>query len=206
MKNLLAISLLLMIAFTSCKDDEGEYGPIPFEPVDSQMEPYFFETGSYWLYEGSNGSSDSTYVHNWTRGTHFLRPTHPGQGSSGELEYFELQFGSTLNGNYTEDIFSDLISENLYFDGFLYFGSKRVGDSRGNASLAEVHESFIVGTHTFSNVTEMHVSQDGSIPMQMHLFYADSVGLVRKDIIIPNDTTVFVLTDYQVSLFDRPEN
>ncbi len=199
MKNLLII-LLCFVYLESCKKDREEsntnstytpYQESNHSKINPTLYPYLFNTGSYWIYKDSASLNlDSIALTGLLRTSVPVPPSNPNQTNLGDLEYFDVTyFSSNISSSYHEQLFSNTISRYLYYGGFVFISSKRINDHLYNAVIADVIDSINVENVVYRNVTKMKVSQDSYINGNFYFYYADSVGVIKKDSLV-NDTVV----------------
>jgi len=200
--------LLCFVCLDSCKKDIEESNTnssyIPYQgsnhsKINSSLYPYLFNTGSYWIYKDSASLNfDSIAL------TNFLRTAYPIPRQTGDVEYFDVTyFSSNISSSYHEQLFGNVISRSLYLGGFVFISNKRINDYVYNALIADVIDSINVENVVYRNVTKMKVSQDPYINGNFYFYYADSVGIIKKDSLV-NDIVVqtWNLIRKNTSLYD----
>ena len=204
LKNRTYFALICGFVFFACKKKEDAPKENHCYEVSKKLESYFFDIGSYWIYKNTKTEQiDSTYVLNWVKNKIIIGPGGPGEGSSGEQEFFELTFGSSMTPQFKEQLVFDFISKQTYYGGLLYVASRAVGDERNNAKILDIHDSLLIGNKMYTEVVEMKIVKDNYVPIEMNLFYKDSIGLLKKVLFEQNDTTTYELINHNVSFFQR---
>jgi hypothetical protein len=64
-----------------------------------------------------------------------------------------------------------------------------IGTSYNNAQVSDIIDTLIVEGNPYLNVVKMKVNEDNYIQGNFYFYYADSIGIVRKEILV-NDTVV----------------
>ena len=197
------VLILITISLFSCsKDANFDTTSHLVSSISSSLYPFLFKKGSYWVYENQNtGQLDSVVVNSVTKDTVSLSPLGPGQGARGEEEYYNINYWSSVNGSYDEQLVGYVISKGLVSGGYLYLSSHKIGDESLNAKLTAIYDTLTIEDNLYRNVVKMEDSKDLYLSTDMNLYYVDSVGLVKKEI-ISNDTIVetWNLIRYSVSL------
>jgi hypothetical protein len=75
-----------------------------------------------------------------------------------------------------------VISQGLYSGGFVLLSSKKIGDISQNAEILDVLDSLTIENRTYKTVVKMKVSQDEYIAQNYQLYYVDSIGVIKKEI------------------------
>jgi hypothetical protein len=112
-----------------------------------------------------------------TREEMFIIPKHPKE------ETFKLNYESTAFSNYTERFMGAIITRNFVNEGWVYASNLGVGESYGGLTFIGTLDTLIVNSHEFYNVSQFKVQQGSYFSDDMYLFYCDSVGVVRKEIL-----------------------
>jgi hypothetical protein len=152
--------------------------------ISESLHPFLFDTGSYWIYNKSNTSiTDSTVVKSITKNTFIVGPMGPGQGDQGDEEYYNIQYMSfPANNVYNEQLLGYVISRGLFSGGFVLLSSKKIGDKSQNAEILDVLDSLTIENKTYFTVVKMKVSQDEYVDQNYLLYYVDSIGVIKKEI------------------------
>ena len=152
--------------------------------ISESLHPFLFDTGSYWIYKRSNSSiPDSTVVKSISKNTFIVGPMGPGQGDQGDEEYYNIHYLSfPANNVYDEQLLGYVISRGLYYGGCVLLSSKKVGDKGLNAEILEVLDSLTVENKIYKTVVKMKVNQDKYIDQNYQLYYVDSIGVIKKEI------------------------
>jgi hypothetical protein len=185
--------LIVFIVFAvSCEKEKEEPTRIYSNyKISSSLYPYLFNENSYWIYKDTTtGNLDSVVLKQIGRSSYSIPPTSPGQGSQGSLEYFNFTYTSSYNGNtYDEQLFSSVISRSFIDGGFLFLSDRVIGDSLMNIKILDVIDSLSIENNTYFNVTKMRIKNDYYINGNYNYFYADSIGVIRKETLV-NDSIV----------------
>lgn len=184
MKTRLLIMLLFsLIMLTGC-NKESEYKDYFHHKISQSLNPFLFDTGSYWVYKKSNSDiPDSTVVKSITKNTFIVGPMGPGQGDQGDEEYYNIQYKSfPANNVYDEQLLGYVISRGLYHGGCVLLSSKKIGDKGLNAEILDVLDSLTIENKTYKTVVKMKVNQDQYIDQNYQLYYVDSIGVIKKEI------------------------
>jgi hypothetical protein len=175
------IFLFLAISFLGCTKEEGKK-IIPTYSISKSLYPYLFSQGSFWVYMKTN-SNDLDYISviSISRDYFYVPPSTPGQGIRAYEEFYTIRYSSSLTGFYDEQLFGYVISRGLYNGGFVFLSGKTIGDKRMNAELTDVIDTLTVEHKMYKQVTKMKIKSDQYIVGNFNLYYADSVGIVRKE-------------------------
>jgi hypothetical protein len=200
---LLIVSMFLLSMLFSCEDEETTSKKPDFYKVDSSLNSMFFDEGSYWVYENSDKSkTDSVIIKDIIKDTLEIGSSMPGQGVTGYAEYYSVEYLSSQFGKYYEQLVGYLISQGFIYGGYLYLSSHEKGDSSWNAKISEIYDTLIVGENIYLKVVKMEIQADGYVPTDMNLYYLDSVGIVKKEIVSDNKITeTWNLIRYNTKLF-----
>jgi len=200
MKKILLI--LIIISFFSCSKDEEKETPQPVGTISSSLHPFLFKKGSYWIFKNQNtGQLDSVVVNSISKNIFTVGPSHPGQGSQGQEEYYNINYLSTINGSYDEQLIGYVISKGLFSGGYVYLSNHKIGEESLNAKLTNIYDSLSIESNLYQNVVKMENSKDSYLTSDLNLYYVDSIGLVKKEI-ISNDSIIdtWNLLRYSVNL------
>ena len=173
----------LLLLFSACnKEDETTLNAI-HRKISPDLQKYLFDSGSYWIYKDSSTTSiDSTVVTSISKDIFLLMPTAPGQGVSGDEEYFTINYTSfPSNTNYSEEIVGSIISRGHAQGGVTYISSNNVGETIYNAQIEDVIDSLIVEGHPYHHVVKMRIQSDNFISANYNFYYVDSIGIIRKE-------------------------
>ena len=129
-------------------------------------------------------------------------------------EYYRIKYHSSVrikhpdsvnNLTYDDYLYGYVISRGLNNGGFLLLSSKKKGDKSKNAEITDVMEEMKMEDRTYKQVVKMKVLKDDYISDNYFLYYADQVGIIRKEKIV-NDTIreTWNLIHYKVNLL-KPE-
>ena len=189
---------------TSCKKEEEKPREYSHDKIGMGLYPFLFDVGSYWVYKDTiTNETDSTVVISINRSTFINPPSYPGQGSQGDVEYFNIKYFSLPSSNYFEEqLFGSFITRALTSGGCTYISGKDKGSSISNAEVSDVFDSLNIEGDVFLDVVKMKVNKDSYIDNNYNLYYVDSIGVVKKELTI-NDTIVktWNLIRYNTVLF-----
>jgi hypothetical protein len=184
--------LLIMLGFGACDiEDDSTYDDTYYSAynytyykIDENLYPLLFDTGSYWIYENINNLLiDSIIIVGFEIDTFYIGPGGSGQGPIGEEQYFNLTYKSDVSGIYEEQLIAYFISRGLVYGGCVYISSQSIGDTWSNAQISAIFDSLIINNRTYRNVVKMKLVQDKYLDTDMNLYYSDSIGIVKKEII-----------------------
>ncbi len=190
--------LILIIFFYSCKKDKVQPAPASessVSPISSTLYPLLFDASSYWIF--SNGSiSDTVSLTSIAREEMFVIPKQP------KDETFILNYESTEFNNYSERFLGAIITRNWVNEGWVYASNLGVGESYGGLTLIGTLDTLIVGSHEFYNVSQFKVQQGSYFSDDMHLFYCDSIGVIRKEILSGSSVVeTWNLIEYNILMY-----
>ena len=199
------ITLIVFVvsSFACTKQEDPPSNPPVRVPISAALQNLIFEEGSFWVYKRLTDSSiDSVEVRG--TGLQWLYISGgPGSGVQTILQELSMTYYSTKFKYYTEYAAYHILTEGKMSGGIKFIGGMNVGDSLLNASLTEIHDTLIINGEAYTNVIEMHVGKDEYIDDDMNLYYADSIGVIRKEI---KDSTSVVetwnLIRYKVTVYD----
>lgn len=173
-------SLFILILFVySCKKDKVEPDPVSqsgVNSISSTLHTLLFDTGSYWIY--SNGStSDTVNLNSVYREELIVVPESP------KDETFILNFESTEFNNYSERFMGAIITRDWVDEGWVYASNLELGESYGGLTYVAELDTLLVENLEFYNVSQFRVEQGNYFSNDMYLFYSDSVGVIRKEVL-----------------------
>lgn len=160
--------------------------------IDRTLHPYLFDKGTHWIYEKVNTNptnttppiQDSVSVESITKDTLFP------EGDARSYEYYTIKYFSSLHDSVPdEQLMGYVISRGLNKGGFVLLSSKKPTDKSKNAELIGVSEEMKVGNATFKQVVKMKVLKDQFISDDYFLYYADRVGVIRKEKLLKDSIT-----------------
>ena len=200
MKNYCVFFLVVSI-FISCSE-ENESGGITYYKINESLFPFLFDQGSYWIYQNTNDNSiiDSVVLISLLEEeeTQMI-----GKGYLSKDQVFHLTYQSSKNGTFSEYLIGYVIAKESVNAGFIYLSSRKIGDSSRNASIKNIHGELQINGMAFKDVVEMDIEKAEYISDEMNLFYADSVGLVKKQIKNGNNITEdWELLRYEVHFYE----
>lgn len=189
---------ILILFFYSCKKDNTEPDPEPqpaVSPISSTLYPLLFDTGSYWIY--SNGSSsDTVSLNSVAREEMTVIPKSPKE------ETFILNFESTEFNNYSERFVGAIITRNWIDEGWVYASNLVAGESCGGLTQVAKLDTLLVENQQFYNVSQFRVEQGNYFSNDMYLFYSDSAGVIRKEVLSGGSIIeTWNLTEYNTVMY-----
>ena len=118
----------------SCqKHDDNNNSSYHYSKVNKSLYPMLFDKGSYWVFEEQNDNTlDSIEIIDLAIDTILIGPSGPGQGYTGEAQYYNLTYFSTIYGEYQEQLVGIVISRGCINGGYLYVSSFKIGDESNN--------------------------------------------------------------------------
>jgi hypothetical protein len=190
MKSKLTIIILLILTVISCKEELETNNNLG--RISQSLYPFLFDNGSYWIYRDSaTNIVDSIILTSISRDTLNIPPSVPHQSSTNSEEFFGLNYYSILSGSYQEQLIGYVISKGYYKGGFLLLSSKRPRDKSENAEIVNVFDTLTIAGNLFKEVVKMKITKDEYVNANYNLYYVDSIGVIRKEI-INNDSQIQV--------------
>lgn len=184
MRILLTI-LSIAFLFSSCKK-EDEKPAFTHGKLHSNLYPFLFDTGSYWVYKDTvTNMEDSMIVQSITKEIYNYPHGGPGEGSPGDEEYFEI-------------IYKTFPSEYLSYDELArvaigttrphdygptkYVSGKEVGLTYGGATVEAVIDSMSVEGQMYHEVIRVKCLLHASSVLDYHkFFYVDHIGVIKRE-------------------------
>jgi hypothetical protein len=189
---------ILILFFYSCKKDKVDPAPEPqptVSPISSTLHPLLFDTGSYWIY--SNGSSsDTVSLTSVAREEMIVTP------KTQKDETFILNFESTEFNNYSERFMGAITTRNGIDEGWVYATNLGEGESYGGLTHVARLDTLLVENQEFYNVSQFRVEQGNYFSNDMYLFYSDSTGVIRKEVLSGGSVIeTWNLTEYNTVMY-----
>ena len=184
------LKIILLVAgfffLNSCKEEEAK--DLYHYKINSCLYPMLFNNGSYWIYMDSvSGISDSIFVTGFSRNIYPTSPTWTGQETTSDEEQFSISYKSFNSGETDNEVLYGMVISKEHRGGnVIYIGSRTPGDSVYNAVITGIADSIIVEGHAYYNVTIVHSLQDEYLDEDCNFYYADSIGVIRKEILVNN--------------------
>jgi len=184
--HLLVTTLILCLLLGGCKKEDEYTKERPNNSVflNSCLDNYQFDEGSYWVYKESSGLAwDSTYVTRWN--------------FSEMLDYFgtresvSISYESTRREPYGEIYFGGAITTNRHPPWVIESEAKFV-------CSAELIDSLSVGNSTYYGVLK-GIENDTT-----QLYYKEGIGVIKIVEYFPTDTFTYDLIKHQVQLAEVP--
>ena len=180
--------IVLLIFLNACSKEKEQDSAVHESKISASLYPFLFKKDSYWIYENqSSRQLDSVVVMSLCRDKFTNGPTSPGQGPNGQTEFFNINYESSVFGNYDEQLVGYIISKGSIYGGYIYLSSYKLGDETKNAKLTNIYDSLSVNGILYSRVVKMENSKDQFLPTDMNLYYVDSIGVIKKELLV-NDT------------------
>ena len=193
--------LFFSISFSCNKEEEITGGNYHYK-ISEPLYPMLFDKESYWIYKNINSKIiDSISLSEIIMDT--IGPFNTGKGFTSTYQVFDLKYLSRIFGEYSEQYVGYIISRGSIYGGYIYLSSFRIGDASKNASITAIHDSLIINEIIYRNVVEMNIKKDLYIENDMHLFYVDSIGLIKKEIKEVNNTqTTWEIVNYNIKYLE----
>lgn len=196
-KILIIFSFLVFVS--SCKKEDNSVGGNNHYDINENLYPLLFTPGSYWIYENQDMSVDSVILKSSEVDT--AGPFNIGKGFTSTYEAYNLEYESSVYGEYQEQFVGYVISKGSVDGGYIYLSSFDVGETNDNATIVSIHNNMEIKGTTYNQVVEMGINIDDYISSKMSLFYVDSVGIVKKIIIEnANDSITWQLIKHKTTL------
>jgi hypothetical protein len=132
-KRLIQIKLLVLlcaeIGIIGCKKDSSiQNNTVAPEhiKISQSLYPFLFDVSSYWIYKDTiTNNLDSVTLNSDTKKIEIISPSGPGQGSRGDIEYFDINYFSSFTNKNYHRCPTKLINKLLYssFRGLLRLNS-----------------------------------------------------------------------------------
>jgi len=172
--------LILFLSVLGCRKEEEK--TINKYRISKSLYPFLFDKGSYWVYKNTNsGILENLAVQSITKDIFAVLPNHPGQGIQSYNEYYTTKYSSSLTDSYEEQFLGYVISRGFYHGGFVFLSSKTIGDKSLNAEITDLLDTLTIENRTFKQVVKMKIIGDQYISDDFNLYYADSVGVIKKE-------------------------
>lgn len=195
------LAIALAFAMAGCEKDDEKNELVKIDPA---LKSFLFDKGSYWVYtmypikadtiviqkdsisapkdsivfvnDTVNVLRDSVSVESITKDT-----IHP-LGISRSYEIYDIKYFSRLNDStYNEQLIGYVITKGQLDGGFVLLSSKKTQDKSLNAEIVNVMEEMKVENVTYKQVVKMKVLKDKFISDSYFLYYADRIGVIRKE-------------------------
>ena len=175
-KNWLIPLIAILFVVTNCKkEEEFEYKVFDVNP---KLYPFLFDTCSSWVYNNPvTNEIDNVTIVNMSIGTY-----PPGYSSDSYMLVYSFSCLSTYQGESYYHACQNIISKNIHISGLLFIASGVIGDKRENARIDTIYDLFDVNGVSYKDVVKMDIEEDWWIENEMNLYWADSVGIVKKEI------------------------
>jgi hypothetical protein len=203
MKRLLA-TIICILVFQGCnKEEEKTAHPIPQQYIDW----FYFNSGSYWIYEKNDLSAPDTLAVDTTIFLIVNNPVPPYEYEEYmRISYKPNPFGfsfdhlsalSAISRNFTDstqypiyDIYysepgKDLIMKDSY------------GNVVGTSKLENIYENYTIGTNSFDSVMVVLISDLVNTKL-VRYYLAKGVGTAQIESIENFDTTLWILDEWEV--------
>ena len=192
--------ILISLLFNSCNKGGSEGGNHLYL-LDEKLNPLLFNVGSEWVYQNETDNNLDTVIVN-EASFDTTEAYNVGGGFTATDLLYTINYSSNLNGLFTEIYRGYLIYRGIFNDkAIVYLSSFRVGDSSYNAKIVAIYDTLLINNKSFKNVVKMRVNKADYLESDLILYYADSVGVIRKEIIKNNQISeTWSLLNYNVSL------
>ena len=97
-----------------------------------------------------------------------------------QLRFYYVQYGSTLQGDWAESVFTACTYRGWRNDGVVFIHSNQVGDSCDNAKVVEAKRVKGIEFDIYDRVTVVEVVPFKTVREHQLLYYAEDVGIIRK--------------------------
>lgn len=191
MKTTIYITTILLIGFTTITcNKENSTNETKYTYLSQSIEPYKFETGTYWIFKNdSTNTIDSLVVIN-TENDFFWSPP-PVHGQSGtKSEYFKMNIESSL----TSDLYNDYLTSNyIKRNGGgeygqngqpIFIADSDIGTEFNGMEIIGKYQTLIINNHTFSDVVKSKITESQQYESifinDTYLYYSNDIGLIKK--------------------------
>jgi hypothetical protein len=176
------VSVILLFLAYSCNKNEPITGGHNHYDIDESLQPMLFNKGSQWIYVcKETGDIDTVRLVKIDLDT--LGPYGVENGFTAAQQVYYLRYLSSLSGAFTHELVSHIITLGTVRGGYIYLAGKSTGEESMNALVADIHDTLMVGDQKYRDVVEMKISTDSYVKKNMILYYADSVGLIKQEIL-----------------------
>jgi hypothetical protein len=193
----IAVSFAWLIMMLSCNESEPIYGGHNHYDISESLQPLLFSPGSRWVYQcEETGEIDTVYLAQIDMDT--LGPYAEENNYTASQQVYYLRFQSSLFGAFTEEYVGYVITLGTVRGGYIYLAGKSPGETTMNATVAAIHDSLTVKEQVYHHVVEMSIKTDAYIKRKMNLYFADSVGMIKQEIVknhIINETWVLIASE-----------
>ena len=177
---IILVYIFPLLSFWGCKKEEIKGGSHLYK-LDENLYPMLFDKDSYWIYKNMDTNIiDSISLTEVTIDT--TEYINIGHGFTERFQTFNLRYRSSITGEYSELYLGWTIRSESEDGGYIYLSSFHIGDSLRNARISNIYDSILVGEKIYYDVVEMNIKKDKYIDNDMNLFWADSIGVLKKEI------------------------
>lgn len=195
--SILFITLFSAFILFSCEKKEPEIVKYFDDSLNIDLYPMLFASGSQWVYQDSAAKTLDTVDF-----ISVIKDTN-NYVSTG-LEYssvcYRVAAKSSISGFFNWFYIGYVISMNDENNDYIYLAGKRKNDSVQNVVLEKVFDTLLVENIKYPDVVKMRIKSDDLIKKPMNLFFADSIGIVRKEVQNNGITEVWNLVSKNVIL------
>jgi hypothetical protein len=191
MRFILIIFIFLQIISCRKKESQG-YKVVYYErDIQESLKPFLFSNGSYWIYSSPMTSNlDSVIVFGITRESFNVSQTRPDSILITKEIYYQIFYRNYItNEIFKDQVYKNTIARSVKNGGYTFLADSEIGTSYNNAQVSDIIDTLIVEGNPYLNVVKMKVNEDNYIQGNFYFYYADSIGIVRKEILV-NDTVV----------------
>lgn len=198
---ILIITIFTAIILFSCEKKEPEIVYYFDDSLSVDLYPMLFSEGSQWIYQDSASKRfDTVTVLSVKKDTSLYVTTG--------LEYssvcYKTELNSSISGAFNWFYIGYIISVNDESHDYIYLAGKKKNDSVLNAVLEKVVDTLIVGNTKYPDVVKMRIKSHTLIRQPMNLYFADSIGIVRKEIHTNSEMVeIWNLISNNVSCYSR---
>ncbi len=158
-----------------------------------------FDTTSYWIYQNEqNLTYDTVRVSSVIE-----KVRHVYGGSSGgnhSYSYNNQYYSSNVQGNFSDIFYASFITRNNFIFPQIYSEQMFSDTSRVFfPKLDSIYYSHNINGLSFKDVKKLRTE----LQKNHTLYFADYVGIIRREAMINNQTEIWNLKEYNVKMFDR---
>ena len=170
----------MVVSLLGCKKEEIN-GGTTYNKLDEHLYPMLFDKGSSWIYQNTetNIKDSVSLVEVSIDTTEYINIGH---GYTERFQFFNLRYTSNIYGEYSQLYLGWTIRSGSEDGGYIYLASNEEGDSLKNARISHIYDSLLVGEKIYFTVVEMNIKKDKYIDNDLNLYWADSIGVIKKEI------------------------
>jgi len=197
MKYLILFFITLLFTI-SCSEDENLGCSNEPDEINSELIPYNFSIGSYWIYSDTHGLLDSVSVIDANTSNFYYGG---GMGSCPLVfQTKTIEFSSDLEIFY--DYFSfieSIITAGDLYNGFIYGATDT--NLWGGHRFIKTLDTLELENFLFTDVKLFYTSKSKFYSTNVYNYFKDSIGIVRRVLVSDaGEEETWDLTDYNVSI------